>query len=119
MDYDWDGVGGLPMRADVADTVADLYDLSFTDAMPMPVVSLNGDGTIDVEYDDSTGSDEGKKLFLSFKCQGIVTYIKVFGDGQTTVEGTIRLDLYARTDGKFNPEDFAEITELFDWLAEE
>ena len=117
-DFDWDGCGGLPLRSDVADTASDIYDLDFTDAMPMPVVSLNKDGTVDVEYDEFQGQDAGKKLFLTFQCQGVVTYIKVYADGQTTVDGTIRLDLFARTDGKFDPEDFAELTALFDWLAD-
>lgn len=118
-EYDWDGCGGLPLRGDVADTAADIYDLSFTDVLPMPTVALNPDGTVNVEYDETVDSDDGKKLFLTFKCQGVITYIKLFGDGQTTVDGTIRLDNFARTDGKFDPDDFVELTELFDWLAEE
>jgi len=116
-EYDWDGVGGLPLRGDVADTVADIYDLAFADDMPMPVVSLNGDGTVEVAYEEIVASDLGKKLLLTFRCEGVVTFVKVFPDGDATVEGTIRLDGFARTDGKFNPDDFAELTELFAWIG--
>jgi hypothetical protein len=111
MEFDWDGAGGLPLRGDVGDTVTDIYELSFTSDMPMPAVSMNGDGTIDVEYD----GEDGRKLFLTFKCQGVLTYIKVFEDDQTTVEGTIRLD----APGPVALDDFVELTELFEWLASE
>lgn len=114
MEFDWDGAAGLPLRGDVGDTVAAIYDLAFADAMPMPVVSLNGDGTLDVEYD----AEDGRKLFLTFKCEGVITYIKVYEDDQTTVEGTVRLDFHT-VSGKFDPDDFVEITELFEWLASE
>ena len=112
--YDHDGAGGLPLRADVADLVATVYDLAFTDKMPDPIVSLNGNGTLDVEYD----GDSGRKLFLCYQCAGVVTYIRAFEDDQTVIEGTIRLN-FNTYGGKFDPDDFLELTGLFDWLASE
>ena len=114
MEFDWDGVGGLPFRSDVGDTVAVVYEASFGDDMPEPFMSMNGDGTIDIEYD----GDNGRKLFLTFKCEGVVTYIKVFEDDQTTVEGTIRFDFHAIS-GKIEEEDLEEIKALFGWLTSE
>ena len=118
-EYDWDGSGGLPLRADVADTAIDIYQLPLTTQVPMPEVMLLSDGTVTIEYDEVTGKDVGKKLFLTFKCQDVITYVKLFADGSSMVEGIIRLDGYDPTDSESTPYAVLELTALFDWLAED
>lgn len=122
--FDWDGVGGLPLRGDVADTIAELYESSSdlqqdaADRLPMPIVSLNPDGTIEVLYKDD---EEGcKELLLTFRCEGVITFTKMFGDGQTMVEGTIRIDMleFDSMCGEM-PGTCDDLIELFDWLAED
>ncbi|SIO37695.1 hypothetical protein SAMN05444166_4210 [Singulisphaera sp. GP187] len=119
MEFDWDGVQGLPLRGDVADNVSDVYeggvDLLLEDLaehLPMPVVSLNPNGTIEVLYKDP---DSNRELVITFQAEGVLTYVKLFDDGQTMVEGVIRVNLLS---GPYEV-DLSELKDLFDWLASE
>lgn len=116
-EFDWDGSGGLPLRADVADTISDIYlseiyavPEEVLYALPKPSLLLAPNGTVEVAY-DAWGY---KQLLLTFECQGVVTYIKVYDDDHTSIEGTIRFDVLEPS-----PEDVAELTELFLWIASE
>lgn len=111
-DWDWDGSGGLPMRLDASDTVLAVYDkggAADSADCPAPSVSLNTNGTIEVSYSDP---ETGRELFLTFQCNAVITYIRMFEDEQTSIEGTIRFtwDLAANN---------AALGSLFEWLIEE
>jgi hypothetical protein len=126
MGYDWDGAKGLPMRGDVADTVFEVFGSSgyvdpsgyveplisdaYVESLPLPAVSLNGNGTVEVAFD----GEDGRELLLTFECEGVITFIKAFGDGQTTVDGVIRLDL-----GERGTDEAAELSELLGWVIAE
>ena len=116
-EYDWNGTGGLPMRGDSADTLADVFALDCIADLPSPEVTLGNDGAISVEYDESDDSDRGKKLFLVFPCGGVVTYMRVFEDGVTTIEGVLRMDKYAKTTGEFCPDEARRLADLCRWFA--
>lgn len=116
MEFDWDGVGGLPLRSDVADTAHDVYsephildDAILGDLVP-PSISMSSNGTIEVVY----AIDGYRQLFLTFECAGVVSYIRVFEDEQTSVEGVIRLEMDSTS-----PDDFSELQELYEWLVSE
>lgn len=114
MEFDWDGDGGLPMRSDVADTAIAVFDDpevigDFAYRLPLPDVSLSSNGTVDIEFGDA----DGKQLMLTFQCDGVVSYIKVYEDGNASIEGVIRVDTLTPT-----PDDFVELTELFGWFVD-
>ena len=114
-EYDWDGIGGLPLRGDVSDEFYDLFsgdviNDDLYDLLPPPIVTLNGNGTLEVVF----GWPDDTELVLSFQSKGVVTYVKVFADAQTSVEGVIRLDLS-------NPDDepTGELLALLEWTVQE
>lgn len=114
MEYDWDGSGGLPMRSDVADTAIAVFDDpdvigDSTYGLPLPSISLSSNGTVEVAF----AEPDGRQLFLTFECEGVITYVKVFDDEQTSVEGVIRVDTLTPS-----PDDFVELRELFGWMVE-
>ena len=115
-EYDWNGSGGLPAREDALDlalAVFALNDYAFKliDHVDEYTVTLNEDGTVEV------GLDNGDRtLLLTFQCGGAITYIKVFDDEQTTVEGTIRIN----PDWPFTAYDgFADLAEALEWIGSE
>ena len=55
---------------------------------------------------------DGRQLFLTFQCEGVITYIKVYEDEQTSVEGVIRVDSMTPS-----PDDFAELAEMVEWFV--
>ena len=115
-EYDWNGSAGLPMRSDAADTLSDVYQgIPSVASLPDPVISLENDGTISVEYERENESDLGKKLFLTFVCDGVMTYMQVFTDGSTTVDGTIRLDRYESPDGAFDASEASILDSICEW----
>lgn len=117
LEWDWDGAGGLPLRSDVADTAVKVFEEdSIVNLIncPLPTVSLNGNGTVEVAYADEFTERE---LWLTFQCEGVITYIKRFEDDQTTIEGTARIGFAGiRAD---EAADLNELRELFCWLSEE
>ena len=114
-EYDWDGSGGLPLRDDVADTFYDLISNDVThedmyDMLPVPMLNLNGNGTLELVL----GWHEGAELVLTFQAKDVITYVKIFEDAQTSVEGTLRLDY-----GDDDNTAVAELTELLEWIVQE
>ncbi len=111
--YDWNGSGGLPLRSDVADPIAEFYgNLPGIFGLPSPDVLMNPDGTIEVSYSQG---EMAKELLLTFKCQGVITYVQVWEDRQTSVEGTVRFDpMEDNSDGELAP-----LPDLLFWISEE
>jgi hypothetical protein len=108
--FDWDGAGGLPIRPDVAEWCRESLfsdfagiglDAAALDAVGVGDVSLNQDGTVELALES-----EGKELILTVECGGVVSYIKLFEDAQTSVEGMVRC-----------PAPFEGLSEIDDHLA--
>lgn len=118
--FNWNGCGGLPIRDDVRETINLIYGsrkfLSKTIARncPIPSVTLCDNGTIEIAYTDRYND---RQLFLTFQCKWTITYIQVFEDEQTTIEGTIRFTVDAN--GEFDADEWAVLVDLYDWLTEE
>jgi hypothetical protein len=113
-EFDWDGSGGLPMRGDVRDTAYAVFVDEVTlggllNSCPPPSITLNSNGTLEVSFDN-----DGRGLLVTVECEGVLTYVKVFEDDQTTIEGVVRMDM-----DDFDPDAFVELIELFDWLIQE
>lgn len=119
--YGWNGDSSLPIRTDVRNWSYELFarNASFPlivpdnhlEMCPYPDVTLNDAGTVSIAF-----VTEGRQLILTIQCRGIVTYIKLFDDDQTTVSGVIRLDT---EDLDADLDMFAEFQELFIWLIRE
>ena len=119
-EYDWNGAAGLPMRSDAADTLVDVYEWAKSvSSLPDPTVTLESDGTITIEYDRKADSEFGKKLFLTFVCHGVMTYMQVFSDGSTTVDGVLRLDRYSKANGDFDGSEVAVLDSICAWYLED
>lgn len=112
MQWDWDGARGLPMRADVADMTIDAFESETIAAIvcPGPSVSLNMDGSVSVQYVDEFTE---RMVDLCFQCAGVVTYTKNFEDGQTQIDGVIRL-----SDDSDTPDCYGELAELLRWVID-
>jgi hypothetical protein len=117
--YDWNGTCGLPIRSDVLQTSSAIFsDRTLQSQMRLedcdePVMSLNPDGSVEMSFDTPYG-DGGKQLLLTFQCGGVITYIKILEDSETSIEGTIRASFPAKS-----ASEFAELVDLINWIAEE
>lgn len=106
--YDWDGAGGLPMRTDVRQVMrwfirsGTALDECLNEAVE-PSVLLNREGTVELSFDN-----EGKELLLTLQCMNVVTYVQIYEDKQTSIEGVIRLDKI---------DDQTTLISLFEWLS--
>lgn len=116
--YDHNGAGGLPIRPDVAKFAATVL---FSDSPNVGLsenklesvtdhdVLLQQDGTISVIL--SVGE---KTLYLDILCGGIVTFVKLFEDQDTTIEGVLRTAWPSPLESQI-----ANIDDLIDWLIQE
>jgi hypothetical protein len=116
-EYDWNGNCGLPLRGDVADLAHDLFVapetlfLSGFNLLPTPTVVMGGNGTVEIGFD----SRDGRELVITVQCEGVITYVKVYEDDQTSVEGTVRLDPLESFNGTAG---FSEFVELLLWVID-
>lgn len=121
-EYDWNGSGGLPLRGDVGTTIKDLFSdadilgSNLLMSLPTPDLSMAANGTVEMAFEYDDNDDGERKLFVTIECDGVLSYIKVYEDGQTSVEGVIRLDFLGNA---FRPDDFVELTELLRWFLSE
>lgn len=117
--FDWDNERGLPMRGDVRDLAHDLFcdperysTAWFADFLPLPRVILNPNGTLEIAFE---GYD-GEELLFTVECDSVLTYAKLFSDGQTCVDGVIRIDLDADQCDGDGPD--WEVFNLLHWIGE-
>lgn len=111
--YGWNEGVGLPIRQDAYDIARHvLYD----DVFPRRLVDLcqdsvlmNNDGTIEMALDH-----KGKSLLLTFQCGSAISYVRVYEDGETSTEGTLRI----LKSGDFG-RAVCEIRIMIRWLTEE
>jgi len=112
--FNHDGIKGLPMRSDVfAFATKALFSTRLHARVGLneqllenagdPNVSINKDGTVDLFFQNPS-----RELNLTIQCGGVITYIKFFDDGDTTVEGTIRVSATDR--------DFSEVDDIIKWV---
>jgi hypothetical protein len=87
-EYDWNGVGGLPIRPDVFAMLNWLIpSLCFQDdrllfRLGVPVITLNDNGTVDWFWEYCHRS-----LLITFLCAGTVKYGRFFEDDTMEVTG--------------------------------
>lgn len=121
--YGWDGKDALPIRHDVYEyadrtlfclNLASCVNREALERCDQPHVTLVEDGTLVITF---KRDDESKELILSIPCGGIVTYSKVFEDGQTEVEGIIRSQRSRGIERVY--EKAHEIDDLLKWYAQE
>jgi 5-methylcytosine-specific restriction endonuclease McrBC GTP-binding regulatory subunit McrB len=87
-EYGWDGGEALPIRQDVRSTALNRFsgdNGSNLSGTHVDSVSLNADGTVEIVF-----LHAGRELYLTFRCDHVVTYVKLYPSGATE-EGTIRI----------------------------
>ena len=111
--YDHGGNKELPMRGDILAFSRFLFsgdrsnsrgiNANYLERAGEPDVSLNVDGTVDLFF-----QNRSRELNLTIQCGGVIAYVQCLDDGDTTIEGTIRI--WSRTG------DCGEVDDLLQWV---